>query len=189
MKKSLGAKTIAYPTPAWAIAAYDSEGKANAMVAAWAGICCSKPPCVAVSLREERYTYAAIVERQAFTVNIASTAQVKELDYLGIRSGARVDKFAATGLTAVKSELVDAPVIEEFPLVLECRVLKTVRIGIHTQFIGEIMDVKADEAVLDGGKVSVDALAPFAYAPETHEYRALGAVVARAFSVGKQIES
>ena len=189
MKKSLGAKTIAYPTPAWAVATYDSAGKPNAMVAAWAGICCSKPPCVAVSMREERHTYGAIVERQAFTVNIASAARVRELDYLGIRSGAKADKFAVAGLTAVKSDLVDAPIIAEFPLVLECRVINTVKIGIHTQFIGEILDVKVDEELLADGKIDIDALAPFAYAPELHEYRVLGASIGKAFSIGKQIES
>ena len=188
MKTSLGAKTIAYPTPAWAVATYDGAGKPNAMVAAWAGICCSKPPCVAVSLREERHTYPAIVERQAFTVNVASAAQVRELDYLGIRSGAKADKFAVASLTAVKSDLVDAPIIAEFPMVLECRLLQTVKIGIHTQFIGEIVDVKVDEELLHDGKLDLDALAPLTYAPELHEYRVLGASAGKAFSIGKELE-
>lgn len=190
VKRSLGPKTLVFPTPAWAVATYDDEGKANAMVVAWGGICCSKPPCVAISLREVTHTYAAIVARQAFTVNIPSARNVQALDFFGIRSGAKVDKFAATGLTAVKSELVDAPYIDEFPLHLECRVLHTLKIGLHTQFVGEILDVKADAEVFDTeGTLDLDKLAPFTYAPEVREYRVLGESLGKAFSIGRGIEN
>ena len=107
------------------------------MTAAWAGICCSNPPCVAVSLQKSRYTYENIVEQKAFTLNIPSEVLVKVVDYLGITSGRKSDKFAVAGLTPVKSTLVNAPYIEEFPMILECKLLQTVEIGSHTQFIGE----------------------------------------------------
>ena len=187
MKKSLGARTIAFPTPAWAVATYDSGGKANAMVVAWGGICCSKPPCVAVSLRKATHTYGSISQRQAFTVNIASASQVAALDFFGIHSGRKIDKFAATGLTPVRSDLVDAPLIEEFPMALECRVLHTLEIGLHTQFVGEILDVKVDESVLGEDGLDVAALAPFTYAPEVREYRAIGESLGKAFSIGREI--
>ena len=87
MKKSLGAKTLAYPTPVWLVGTYDPEGRPNVMTAAWAGICCSKPPCLAVSLRKATYSYGNIVARQAFTISIPSEAHVKEADYVGIASG------------------------------------------------------------------------------------------------------
>lgn len=190
VKKSLGPKTLVFPTPAWAVATYDSDGKANAMVVAWGGICCSQPPCVAVSLREATHTYSAIVARQAFTVNIPSARNVQALDFFGIKSGSKVDKFAATGLTAVKSELVDAPYIDEFPINLECRVLHTLKIGLHTQFVGEILDVKVDEAVFDAdGALDLGKLAPFTYAPELREYRVLGESLGKAFSIGRGIDS
>ncbi len=109
MKKSLGAKTLVYPTPVFVIGTYDSSGKPNVMTASWGGICCSQPPCVAVSLRKATYSYGNIVARKAFTVSIPSEDQVKQADYIGLVSGRNVDKFAEAKLTAVRSQLVDAP--------------------------------------------------------------------------------
>ena len=141
VKKSVGARTLALPTPTWIVGTYDKEGRPNMMTAAWGGICCSKPPCIYVSLRKATYTYGSLMERKAFTVSIPSEDYVKEADYIGLASGRDVDKFAATGLTPVKSDLVDAPYVKEFPLILECKVIHTIEIGLHTEFIGEIMDV------------------------------------------------
>jgi flavin reductase (DIM6/NTAB) family NADH-FMN oxidoreductase RutF len=155
MKKSIGAKTIVYPAPVLVVGTYDREGKPNAMTAAWGGICCSSPPCVTVSLRKATYSYGSIVARKAYTLNIPSEQYASEADYFGIASGKSVDKFKATGLTPVKSELVNAPYIQEFPMILECNLLHTFNIGLHTQFIGEIMDVKVDESVWTGiGRVT-----------------------------------
>jgi flavin reductase (DIM6/NTAB) family NADH-FMN oxidoreductase RutF len=148
-KKSLGAKTIAPPAPAWLICTYDAEGKPNMMTASWVGMACSRPPCVTISLREATYTFGNIKEHGAYTVNIPSEKLAAATAYAGVVSGRDTDKFADTGLTAVKSDLVDAPYIEECELVLECRVIKTVELGLHTMFIGEIVDVKADEEILD----------------------------------------
>jgi flavin reductase (DIM6/NTAB) family NADH-FMN oxidoreductase RutF len=187
MKKSLGAKTIAYPTPAWVVGSYDRDGKANGATIAWGGICCSDPPCVAISLRKATYTYHNIKERQAYTISIASEVHVKEVDYFGMASGRDTDKFAATGLTAVKSDLVDAPYVQEFPLILECKVIHTIEIGLHTQFIGRIMDVKADQAVL-GEKDAPDLLKlkPIVFGPETRAYHGVGAYLGKAFSIGRK---
>ena len=123
MKTSLGPQTIVYPHPVFIVGSYDSEGKANLMNAAWGGICCSRPPCVAVSMRAATYTHGCIMDRGAFTINIPHEGQVWEADYVGIYSGRKEDKLAATGLTAVRSELVDAPYVQEFPVVLECKLL------------------------------------------------------------------
>src|SRR5512136_941471 len=153
MKSSLGAKTIVPATPVWVVGTYDREGKPNVMTAAWGGVCCSKPPCIYVSLRKATQTYKNIKKRKSFTVSIPSEKYTKEADYFGITSGKTVDKFSATSLTPVKSDLVDAPYIKEFPLILECKVLKIVEIGLHTEFIGEIMDVKADSVVLNEKKL------------------------------------
>ena len=110
MKKSVGAKTLPMPAPVWVVGTYDGEGKANVMTAAWVGICCSKPPCVAVSLRKATYSYGNIVARQAFTISVPPKQHVKTADYWGLSSGRDVDKFAKAGLTAVASNVVDAPV-------------------------------------------------------------------------------
>ncbi len=188
MKKSLGPNTLAYPTPAWLIGSYDETGKPNLMTAAWAGICCSKPPCVAVSIRKERHSYAAIILRQGFTVGMPGEDHVAQTDYVGMISGAQADKFAAAGLTPVKSELVDAPYAAEIPFVLECRLLQTIDLGAHTQFIGEILDAKADSSILnDQGQVDMAKLRPLVYAPGVSTYFGLGQPVAKAFSVGKKI--
>lgn len=188
MKRSLGPRALLYPTPVVVVGSYDAAGKANAMTAAWAGVACSQPPCVTVSIRRSRHTHAAILERQAFTVNLASQDQVRQVDYLGIASGAAEDKFAAAGLTAVRAASVDAPGVGEFPLVLECRLLSVLDLGVHTLFVGEVLEVQADEAVLGaGGLPDIALLRPLLYAPGQGAYFAVGPRVAAAFSVGKGI--
>ena len=119
MKKSLGAKTLVYPAPVFVVGTYDSQGKPNVMTASWGGICCSRPPCVAVSLRKATYTYGNIVQRKAFTISIPSEAHVQAADHFGLVSGRDEDKFAATKLTPVRSDLVDAPYVKEFPMIVE----------------------------------------------------------------------
>jgi hypothetical protein len=119
MKKSLGAKTLVYPAPVFVVGTYDSQGKPNVMTASWGGICCSQPPCVAVSLRKATYTYGNIVERKAFTISIPSEVNVAAADHFGLVSGRDEDKFATAKLTPVRSDLVDAPYVKEFPMIVE----------------------------------------------------------------------
>jgi flavin reductase (DIM6/NTAB) family NADH-FMN oxidoreductase RutF len=189
MKKSIGAKTIVYPTPVFIVGSYDQEGKPNVMTAAWGGICCSKPPCVAVSLRKATYSYGCIVEQEGFTISIPSQDHVKEADYFGMASGKSKDKFAATGLTPVKSDLVNAPYVKEFPFVLECKVLHIFELGLHSQFVGEILDIKVDEAVLGpDGVPDIDKIRPVAFIPESGTYHAMGEFLGKAFSIGKEID-
>lgn len=189
MKRSLGAQTLVHPTPVFVVGTYDAQGRPNAMTASWAGLCCSQPPCVSVALRRATYTYENLLARRAFTISIPSQSQVRYADYLGLVSGREVDKFAATGLTPTRSLLVDAPYVEEFPLVLECRLLHSVEVGLHTLFIGEILDVKADESILGGeGRTDPEKLRPLAFAPDVQAYYALGDFVARAFAVGEEIK-
>jgi len=185
MKKSVGAKTLPMPAPVWVVGTYDREGRPNAMTAAWVGICCSRPPCVAVSLRKATYSYGNIVARQAFTISVPSEQHVKTADYLGLASGRDVDKFAKAGLTAVASDLVDAPYVQEFPMVMECKVLHTIEIGLHTQFIGEILDIKIEEAVLGTkGLPDAERLRPFVL---LDGYRGIGPYLGQAFSIGKEM--
>jgi len=188
MKKSFGAKTLVYPTPVWLIGTYDKQGNPDAATVAWSGVCSSQPPAVAVSLRKSRYTYENIMERKAFTVNVPSAGQVVIADYCGIVSGRDTDKFAAAKITAVKSEKVDAPYIKEFPMIIECTLLNYVDTGIHTHFIGEIVDVKIDESVLrEDGLPAFSKIIPIIYGPEIQSYFDVGKCLGKAFSIGKKI--
>ncbi|NTW35193.1 MAG: flavin reductase family protein [Syntrophobacteraceae bacterium] len=188
MKKSFGAKTLIFPTPVWCVGSYDADGKPNVMTIAWGGICCSKPPCVTISLRKATYTFDCIMQRKAYTLSVPSERYAREADYFGMASGRNADKFAATGLTAVRSELVDAPFIQEFPMVLECRLVHTFELGLHTQFVGEILDVKVDEGMLgEQGLPDVRRIAPVVFAPEVGQYFGLGNPLGEAFSIGKAI--
>jgi flavin reductase (DIM6/NTAB) family NADH-FMN oxidoreductase RutF len=187
MKKSFGSKTLIFPTPIWCVGSYDAKGNPNVMTIAWGGICCSNPPCVTISLRKATYTYGNIMERQAYTLSVPSVRYVKEADYFGMASGRNVDKFKETGLTPVRSELVDAPYVGEFPMILECKVIHHYEIGLHTHFVGEISDVKVDENMLDdNGKPDIEKICPFVFSPEVQLYHSIGTVIGKAFEIGKK---
>ncbi|NLC71054.1 MAG: flavin reductase family protein [Desulfuromonadaceae bacterium] len=188
MKQSLGAKTLIFPTPVLLVGTYDRTGKANLMNAAWGGVCCSQPPCVAVSLRPATYSHAAIGERKAFTISIPSQDQMIAADYLGIASGRDQDKFAGAGFTPVKSDLVDAPYAAECPVIVECRLLHTLDIGLHTQFVGEIVDVKGDAAVLaEDGLPDILKIRPLVFDTAHRGYYGIGSLLGQAFSAGKKL--
>lgn len=188
MKKSLGAKTLVYPTPVLVVCTYDHEGNPNAMTAAWGGICCSSPPCVTISLRKATYTYGNLMNKKAFTVNIPSENYVKEADYFGMVSGKKEDKFAKTGLTPVKSDIVDAPYIREFLVILECKVIQVIELGLHTQFIGEVMDAKIDDTLQEKGDLPIiEQIKPLIFAPDSRNYYGIGKQIAQAFSIGNEI--
>jgi flavin reductase (DIM6/NTAB) family NADH-FMN oxidoreductase RutF len=187
MKKSLGARIILPCTPVWVIGSYDKEGKPNVMTAAWVGICCSKPPAVSISLRKATYTYGNIMERKAFTVNIPSEQFAEETAYFGSVSGRDVDKFSTTGLTPVRSDLVDAPYIKEFPLAIECKLIKIVEVGLHTMFIGEIVDVKANESILgEDGLPDMKKLKPFVFAVGSFSFYRTGNSLGKVPSLAKE---
>jgi flavin reductase (DIM6/NTAB) family NADH-FMN oxidoreductase RutF len=187
MKKSLGPQTLIFPTPVWCVGTYDSEGKPNVMTIAWGGICCSKPPCLTISLRKATYTYGNILARGAYTVSVPSEIYAEEADYFGIASGRDVNKFQVTGLTPVRSDLVDAPYVKEFPMVLECHLLHHFEIGLHTQFVGEILDVKVDEdALAKDGNPDIKCVAPIVYATKTRSYHRVGKKISKAFQAGNK---
>ncbi len=189
-KRSLGPRTVLYPTPVLVVGTYDEADRPNIMTVAWGGVVCSVPPCISVSVRQKaRHTYAGLSQRKAFTVSIPSVDQVAEADFVGMVSGSKVDKFAATGLTAVASDVVDAPYVAEFPLVLECKVIEEIDLGSHHLFVGEILDVKVDDAIVDErGKVDGSRLRPMSYGCEEGLYYELGAVVGKAFDVGRRFK-
>ena len=196
MKESLGPRTLGFPTPVFIVGSYDGEGKPNIMNAAAAGMCCLVPPCIYVSLREATYTYHNIMEKNAFTVSVPPERYVEEADYFGLASGKNADKFEVSGLTPVKSELVDAPYVNEFPVVLECKLKETVNLGSHTMFIGEVLDLKADEEVLIGitsksgkklSRIDPEKFLPIIFDMSTRNYYKLGEKIGDGFSTGSKL--
>jgi flavin reductase (DIM6/NTAB) family NADH-FMN oxidoreductase RutF len=186
MKRSLGSTVLPVAAPAWLIGTYDASGRPNAATAAWAGICCSKPPCLNFSLRRATHTYAAVLERRCFTVSVPSERHVVQTDFFGIYSGRDRDKFAAAGLTPERAGTVDAPFPAEFPLVFECRLLHHHELGLHTLFVGEVLDARCDEELLGpDGKPDVARLQPFVYG--SGGYFRVGERLADGHSVGKRL--
>lgn len=187
MKMSLGPGTILLPTPTLVVGTYDDAGRPNVMTAAWGGICCSVPPCVSVSLRKATYTYGNLLAQQAFTISIPSRIFVREVDYFGIVSGRDVDKFAATDLTPVHSDVVNAPYVGEFPLVVECSLIHQLEIGLHTLFVGEVMDVKVEAECRDSrGNPDPEKIQACIYAPGATTYYAFGENLGRGFEIGRE---
>lgn len=188
MKKSFGAKTLIFPTPVWCVGSYDDQDRPNVMTIAWGGVCCSSPPCVTISLRKATYTYGNIMDKMAYTVSVPSENYAKEADYFGMATGRKEDKFDRSGLTPVRSDLVDAPYVAEFPMILECRVIHHYEIGLHTQFIGEILDVKVDESGLgDDGNPDMRKVSPIIFANEVRHYHSVGGDLGKAFGIGRTL--
>ncbi len=177
-----GPKPLMFPQPVLIIATYDKDGNPNAMNAAW-GITTDFAE-ISISLSEHKTT-DNLKERGAFTVSMATEDMEAACDYVGIESGRKVaDKFARAGFTAVKSEYVDAPLIAELPLALECRV-KSFEDGI---LVGEIVNVCADESILTDGKVDVKKLRPISFDPFANAYFGVGEKVGDAFRDGMRLK-
>lgn len=187
IKKSLGPQAFLYPLPAVLVASYDAEGRPNVMTAAWAGIAASEPLSLAVSIRPMRWTHDAILQRKAFTVGIPSEGMAAAVDYVGIVSGRREDKVTTAGLTVSRSEKVDAPFVDQCPVVLECSLSQSIDLGSHTMMIGAILDVKADPVCLNKEGAPDPALfKPLIFDSATRAYYGMGAQVGGAFSIGKR---
>lgn len=186
MRKNFGVKTYLYPMPVLIIASYDENGVADAMNAAWGGI--SDDTRISMCLSPEHKTVKNILARGAFTVSIGDVAHVTECDYVGIVSANTVpDKLAHAGLHTTKSEFVDAPLIDELPMALECKLVSYDPDS--GCMIGEILNVCADEKILnENGIIDLTKFEPITYDPIHHTYRKLGDVVGKAFSDGKKLK-
>lgn len=184
MRKDLGSLPAGFPMPVLIVAAYDEDGKVNAMNVAWGGICGMDK--IALNLGSDRKTLANIRVKKAFTVALADEAHIKEADFLGIATGNKMpDKFARTGLHAVKSAHVDAPVIEEFPLTMECRLEEVRECFGEVRVVGTIVNVTADEKVLDEkGKVDAGKLNAIMFDQFRNGYYTVGKEIAKAWNAG-----
>ncbi len=177
-RKNFGAKPFIYPMPVLIVGTYDENGVPNAMNAAWGTITDMNEITISMSPHK---TTANLEKTGAFTVSIATEDTVVACDYVGVESANNVpDKFARAGFHATKSEFVDAPLIDELPMALECRV-KSYEDEI---LVGEIVNVNADESVLTDGQIDPKKLKPIAYDPVNHAYVGLGEKVGNAFKDG-----
>ena len=184
MKKNFGKQTFMYPMPVLIIATYDENGNANAMNAAWGGIHDTNQ--ISICIDPSHKTAKNLQIKKAFTVSMADAAHVAACDYVGIVSGNKEsDKIKKAGFTVTKSEVVDAPVINELPMCLECEM-----VSYDTStgcMVANIINVSADDSVLTDGKIDPSKLCPITYDPVNHKYIALGEIVGQAFAEGKKI--
>lgn len=187
MLKDLGSLPAVFPMPVLMVATYGEDGKIDIMNVAWGGICGMDK--IALNLATERKTLKNIRARKAFTVALADEAHVKEADFLGTASGnVMTDKFERTGLHAHKSAHVDAPVIEEFPVTMECRLEKVRDCFGEQRVVGTIVNVLADEKVLDeAGKVDASKLNAIMFDQFRNTYYTAGKEIAKAWRVGAEL--
>ena len=186
MRKNFGAKPMCYPMPVYMIATYGADGTPDVMNAAWGGI--SESTEISICISEDHKTTENILARKAFTVSMATAEYMVACDYVGIVSGNKVpDKFARAGFHATKSAFVDAPLIDELPMAVECELISYDPDS--CRLVGRIVNVSADESVLNAeGKVDVEKLRPITYDPMNHHYLVLGEKVGNAFKDGLKLK-
>ncbi len=187
MRKKLNITEGIFPMPVLMVATYNEDSSVNVMNAAWGTM--QERGNVALNLTETHKTVKNIKARKAFTVSIADAAHVVEADYFGVESGNRIgNKFENSGLTASKSELVDAPVINEFPLCLECEFIEYQDGEYGCGVIGKVVNVTADEKVIVDGKIDINLVNAIAFDPYTHGYYKVSGRVGEAFKDGLQLK-
>jgi len=186
MKKEFGVKPYLFPMPTYMIGTYNEDESVDVMMMAWGGICAED--MVALNLEEDHKTVANILARGAFTVSMADAAHVAECDYVGIESANKVpDKLAKAGFHTEKAEFVDAPVILELPMAVECRLVSYDKES--CRLVGEIVNVSADEKILDeNGKIDPAKLEPIVFDPVNNAYLKLGEKVGNAFKDGMKLK-
>ena len=174
-KRSVKPSTFLCPAPVVLVTCQDKGGRPNIITIAWAGIICSDPPMVSISIRPSRYSYGIIKETGQFVVNIPPVEIIRKVDLCGIISGKNVDKFKEAGLTAAPAEKVSPPLIEECSVALECSLTEIVPLGIHDMFLGEIVATHvAEDAFDEDGKIRMGIINPLAFLPPDRSYRSLG---------------
>lgn len=185
MRKNFGAKPMLYPMPVLIIGTFDKNGTPDAMNAAWGGI--SEEKEISICISEDHKTTKNILETGCFTVSIPDVKNTVAADYVGIVSGNDTpDKIEKAGWTFEKSELINAPVFNELPFTLECKL--TSYDAETCRLVGEILNVSADESILTDGKIDLKKFFPITFDPSNHTYVTLGATVGKAFSDGKKLK-
>lgn len=186
-KVTMGPTTLIYPMPSLLIGA-DVEGKPNFLAVAWGGIVCGDPPMISVGIQHVRYTMKGIMQNNTFSVNVPSVDQVAEADYCGTISGAKADKVDACQFKIFYGKLGGAPLIEQCPVNMECKVVHILDLGSHALVVGRITETHISENCLSNGKPDVEKIKPLVYVSEPERrYQAMGDVVGKAFSVGLEL--
>lgn len=175
---------MVYPVPAALVTCGATRDEWNVLTVAWLGTICSDPAMLSISVRKERHSFPIIIREMEFTVNLTTVGMAKAVDWCGVRSGAKYDKWKETGLTPLAGEKVKSPTVEESPLSIECRVKETMDLGSHTMFIAEVVNVRADDRFMDAstGRFELEKADLLAY---SHGYyHSLGPVIGKfGFSV------
>jgi flavin reductase (DIM6/NTAB) family NADH-FMN oxidoreductase RutF len=187
MLKSIGTKSILFPLPVLLIGSYDEAEKADFMTASWGGVVSSDPQCLSVSVRPERYTYNNIRKNRAFSVCFPAVKHAEIADYCGIFSAKNTDKISDLNLKVSKSELANAPILDDFPVNIVCRTKTDFDMGTHTVFIGEIIDMLADPSVIGAsGFPEIDKVDPMIYDLATKTYYSVGAPIMKAYTTKRK---
>ena len=187
-KTLMGPQTLLYPMPALLIGA-NVDDKPNFMTVAWGGIANGEPPMISIAIRHQRYTNIGIRQNLTFSVNIPSTELVRETDYCGSQSGSKVNKVGVCRFRVFYGKLDNAPLIEQCPVNLECKVVHILDLGSHSLIIGKVEETHISDNCLTNGKPDVSKVKPLIYARDpARQYLDFGKVIAKAYSIGKELE-
>ena len=188
MRVDIGAEVSVFTTPVFVVGTYKENGEANAMTVAWCGQCSTQS--VMIAIRQERCTYENIKREGAFTIHIADAAHAKQTDYFGMFSGNRANKLEATGMHALPAKMVHAPIIEGFPIVLECKCIASYREGSHVMLIGHVENTSVLEECLDEArKLDPEKLAPLMLEPIGNHYCTAEKKLDKAFCCGRAFQN
>lgn len=186
MKQNWKPGTMIYPLPA-ALVSCGAGSRTNLLTVAWTGTVCTNPPMCYISLRPERYSHELIMESMEFTINLTTAAIARATDWAGVRSGRDCDKWAMSGLTPEPGVKVSCPSVAESPLSIECRVKEVMRLGSHDMFLADVVNVRADEALIDPATGAFDLEKAGLMSYSHGAYYAQGAKLGRfGFSVKKK---
>ncbi len=185
----MGPQTLIYPMPVLLVGA-NVDDKPNFMAVAWCGIANGEPPMISVAMRHHRYTHRGIRQNLSFSVNVPSTDMVRETDYCGLISGSKINKVEVCHFKVFYGKLDNAPLIEQCPINLECKVVHILDLGSHSLIVGRIEETHISESCLTDGKPDVSKIKPLAYttAP-ARQYQAIGDVIAKTYSIGEELRA
>jgi len=185
----MGPQTLIYPMPSLLVGA-NIDDKPNFMTVAWGGIANGEPPMISVAIRHNRYTHQGISQNLTFSVNVPSTDFVREVDYCGLVSGAKTSKAKVCQFKVFYGKLNNAPLIEQCPINLECKVVHILDLGSHSLIVGRIEETHISDNCLTNGKPDVNKIKPIIYIGDSvSQYLALGQVIAKAYSIGLELKA
>ena len=188
-KVLMGPTTLICPMPVLLVGT-NVDGKPNFMTVAWGGIADGEPPMISLAINHNRYTLVGIRQNMTFSVNVPSVNLAKEADYCGTTSGAKVDKAEVCQFNVFYGKLDNAPLIEQCPVNLECKVVHILDLGSHSLVVGRIEETHVSEACLSDEKPDIDKINPLAYIGASHRrYQSLGKVIAKAYSIGQELKA